>query len=64
MARAQNKMHISVVALFAIAMVCYLIGATTTAIFFSAVGILVEIAAWFTWFAISESSNNDTEQNK
>ena len=52
-------MHLSATILIVTGMVCYVICATTTAIFFGAIGILVEFAAWFVWFAIVEPNNNN-----
>jgi len=45
----QNIIHKSVVVLFAIALVCYLVGGMTPAIIFGLIGFLVEISAWIMW---------------
>ena len=49
--KEQKNMHKSVVVLFVIAWVCYLVGGTTPAVIFGFIGILVEIYAWVMWIA-------------
>ena len=53
MARTQKTMHTSVVVLFSIAILFYLLGLATPAIVFSVIGVVVEATAWITWFATS-----------
>jgi uncharacterized membrane protein len=53
----------SVVVLFAIATVFYLLGAVTPAVIFSLFGVVVEIAAWLTLFGTS-SSENDSKNSE
>jgi hypothetical protein len=58
MAPTQKNMHISVVVLFSIASAFYLSGAMTSAIVFSVIGLIIEVAAWVAWFATASSTND------
>ena len=62
MARTQKTMHTSVVVLFLIAIVFYLLGMATPAIIFSVIGVVVEATAWITLFATaSRTQESDTD---
>jgi hypothetical protein len=62
MARTQKTLHTSVVVLFSIAIVLYLLGMATPAIIFSVMGVIVEAAAWITLFATaSRTQESDTD---
>jgi hypothetical protein len=45
----KRSIHLSVVVLFSIAVAFYLIGMTTTAVFFGVIGFLFELGGWIAW---------------
>jgi hypothetical protein len=49
---AKSNRHTAVIVLFAIAGICYVIGAATPALVFGGIGVIYELAAWITWFGV------------
>jgi hypothetical protein len=54
----KRKIHASVIVLFAIAVALYLIGMTTPAVVFGAIGFLFELGAWIVWLSSDTESDS------
>jgi uncharacterized membrane protein len=58
---AQEKLHMSVGVLFAVAAVLYLLGGIIPAILLGVLGAIVEMAAWITWI-VAASRRGDSNR--